>query len=106
MAGKFVDGFTSGGDITDSKWLSDVHSPSLLKELFDELSGVNLSYEKPAHSVALTEWLLANRPEALFELRDYIEELSSKVSQTNAGFGPEWDCKVIPKSEPICIRKH
>jgi hypothetical protein len=26
--------------------------------------------------------------------------------RTNAGFGPEWDCKVIPMSEPICIRKH
>jgi hypothetical protein len=25
--------------------------------------------------------------------------------RTNAGFGPDWDCKVIPKSEPICIRK-
>jgi len=24
--------------------------------------------------------------------------------RTNAGFGPEWDCKVIPKSEPICIK--
>jgi hypothetical protein len=23
----------------------------------------------------------------------------------NAGFSPEWDCKVIPKSESICIRK-
>jgi hypothetical protein len=24
--------------------------------------------------------------------------------RTNAGFGQEWDCKVIPKSEPICIK--
>jgi len=24
--------------------------------------------------------------------------------RTNAGFGPGWDCKVIPKSEPICIK--
>jgi hypothetical protein len=25
--------------------------------------------------------------------------------RTNAGFGPDWDCKAIPKSEPICIKK-
>jgi hypothetical protein len=25
--------------------------------------------------------------------------------RTNFGFGPDWDCKVVPKSEPICIKK-
>jgi hypothetical protein len=25
--------------------------------------------------------------------------------RTNAGFGPDWDCTVVPKGEPICIRK-
>jgi hypothetical protein len=25
--------------------------------------------------------------------------------RTNAGFGPDWDCKIAPQSEPICIKK-
>jgi len=25
--------------------------------------------------------------------------------RTNAGFGPEWDCKAVPQGEPICIKK-
>jgi hypothetical protein len=25
--------------------------------------------------------------------------------RTNSGFGPDWDCKVVPQSEPICIKK-
>jgi hypothetical protein len=25
--------------------------------------------------------------------------------KTNAGFGPEWDCTVVPQGEPICIKK-
>jgi hypothetical protein len=24
---------------------------------------------------------------------------------TNAGFGPEWDCKLVPQSEPICVKR-
>ncbi len=23
----------------------------------------------------------------------------------NAGFGPDWDCTVVPKGEPICIKR-
>jgi hypothetical protein len=25
--------------------------------------------------------------------------------QANAGFGPDWDCKIVPQSTPICIKK-
>jgi len=25
--------------------------------------------------------------------------------RANAGFGPDWGCKAIPKSEPICVKK-
>ena len=21
------------------------------------------------------------------------------------GFGPDWDCKVVPQGEPVCIKK-
>jgi hypothetical protein len=25
--------------------------------------------------------------------------------RANAGFGPDWDCTIVPKGEPICIKK-
>lgn len=24
----------------------------------------------------------------------------------NYGFGPDWDCKAMPKGGPVCVRKH
>jgi hypothetical protein len=24
---------------------------------------------------------------------------------TNAGFGPDWDCKFVPNSEPVCVKR-
>jgi hypothetical protein len=34
-----------------------------------------------------------------------VAAIIGPLQRTNAGFGSEWDCKVIPKSEPICVRK-
>jgi hypothetical protein len=28
-----------------------------------------------------------------------------QLRRANAGFGPGWDCTVVPKGEPICIKK-
>jgi hypothetical protein len=25
--------------------------------------------------------------------------------RTNFGFGPDWDCKAVPKGEPVCLKK-
>jgi hypothetical protein len=27
------------------------------------------------------------------------------VRRTNAGFGPEWECTLVPNSEPICVKR-
>jgi hypothetical protein len=24
---------------------------------------------------------------------------------TNAGFGPEWDCTLVPHGDPICVKR-
>jgi hypothetical protein len=24
---------------------------------------------------------------------------------TNAGFGPEWDCTLVPQGDPICVKR-
>jgi hypothetical protein len=26
-------------------------------------------------------------------------------SGSNAGFGPEWECKSVPQGDPICVKK-
>jgi hypothetical protein len=28
-----------------------------------------------------------------------------RQQRANAGFGPDWDCVVQPKGDPVCIRK-
>jgi hypothetical protein len=35
------------------------------------------------------------------------ERTTSRFYQhpSNSGFGPDWDCTAVPKSEPICIKK-
>jgi len=65
------------GDTADLRWLQTVDAPKLLKSLFDELSGVNLEYQKTVHSIALTEWLLEHCPNHLEELAEYIESLTT-----------------------------
>lgn len=64
------------GCLSDSSWLAEVHAPNLLKDLFDQVSGINSEYRKARHSVAITEWLLDNRPEALEPLAGYVSELN------------------------------
>jgi hypothetical protein len=77
--GNYIENFEWVGNIADLNWLKGVHAPKLLTDLFDQLSGVNLAYQKTAHSVLLTEWILANHPNSLSELADYIEHLTPKV---------------------------
>ena len=31
--------------------------------------------------------------------------LGPQQRTNNAGFGPNWECKAVPNSEPICIKK-
>jgi len=53
-----------------------VNAPRLLADLFWELSGdTPITYEKTAHSVALTKWMLENKPAQLAELMNYVVDL-------------------------------
>jgi hypothetical protein len=57
-------------------WPYVVNAPKMLKDLFFALStDTPLAYDKIKHSVALTEWLLANKPDDLRELVDYVVKL-------------------------------
>jgi energy-coupling factor transporter ATP-binding protein EcfA2 len=58
-------------------WESSVDAAKLLEDSFRELSGGRASYEKTTHSVAITEWLIENRPAALGEVAEFLAPLLS-----------------------------
>ena len=57
---------------SEEERLKVVNAPLLLSDLFYEYL---VEYRKTLHSVELTEWLLANRPEDLQELLNYVSSL-------------------------------
>jgi hypothetical protein len=56
-------------------WALRLDAASLLADAFDELSETRVSYEKTTHSVALTEWLIENRPGELQEISSFLVQL-------------------------------
>lgn len=59
----------------DAEFLKQVDSAKLLARLFSDLSATTVRYEKVKHSVGLTQWMIANQPDALSELTDYADSL-------------------------------
>lgn len=53
----------------------DIDAPRLLDDLFHELSANRLAYNKVEHSVALTEWLIVNSPEALRDISELLAQV-------------------------------
>ena len=53
-------------------FLKDVDAPKLLEDLFSGLSEAKLEYRKIEHSIAITEWLIRNKPETLREIADLL----------------------------------
>lgn len=64
----------AGQDVT---WVNSVHGARLLSDLFSELSGGMVPYEKPDHSVMLTRWLIDNEPGDLGELSEFLVNILS-----------------------------
>ena len=60
--------------LADINWLQQVNAAKLLKHLFQDISGNREEYRKTIHSVQLTDWLIANKPEQLAELKDFLIE--------------------------------
>jgi len=56
-----------------AEWIAHIDAAKLLSETFGELSENRVSFEKTRHSVAITDWLLTNRPEAFRELADWLK---------------------------------
>jgi hypothetical protein len=61
--------------LQDTGWMASCNAPKLLADLFSEISDQRLTFSKLTHSIALTEWMLKNKPEELSELRNYVTAL-------------------------------
>jgi hypothetical protein len=52
-----------------------VHGALLLYDCFSDSTETRVEYRKPAHSIALTEWLLSERPESLGEIGELLRTI-------------------------------
>lgn len=59
----------------EDDWMTVTNAPDLLYDLFNALTDAKVEYQKTRHSVALTDWLLANKPAALDELLGFVRSL-------------------------------
>lgn len=57
----------------EETWLTEVDGAKFLEDMFSELSGTRVAYDKVAHGARLTRWLCDNAPEQLEELARLIE---------------------------------
>lgn len=60
------------------RWEALVDAPKLLHDLFNALSDAQVEYRKTTHSMMLTEWLLANKPDQLSSLVEFVTSLAEK----------------------------
>lgn len=64
--------YCAGTDAVPVDWGSHIDAARVLGDIFSQLSENRVSYDKIKHSVAITEWLLQNRPEHFCELADWL----------------------------------
>jgi hypothetical protein len=64
-------------NITSKTWLEKVNGAKLLHDLFAQLSENREEYRKTVNSVQLTEWLVANNPGSLAEMKEFLESILS-----------------------------
>jgi predicted ATPase len=71
----FCDGVTA----VPLDWKSSIDAAKVLSEVFEDLSDHKFPYAKTTHSVAITQWLLDNKPEALNELATMLVKLLDRT---------------------------
>jgi predicted ATPase len=65
----------------DDLWVREVHGAKLLADLYADLSEQRVTYQKTAHSVALTHWLIEHKPEVFREIADMLSGVLDKGAQ-------------------------
>ena len=69
---KYVKGEFQQPYLKNIHWLETVDAAKMLAAMFEKLSEAREVYRKTIHSIALTEWLLENKPDSLSEIADVI----------------------------------
>ncbi|MBN3768996.1 AAA family ATPase [Burkholderia sp. Se-20378] len=62
-------------------WLQRVNAPKLLRDIFASIPEQPEEYRKTTHSVALTDWLLANAPDQLTPIADLLKGCFSATGE-------------------------
>ncbi len=65
-------------NFTQQIWLEKVHGAKLLKEMFRHFS-TGVEYDKKIHGLALTQWLIENSPEDLFEIAEMLTNVLGRI---------------------------
>ncbi len=58
---------------TEDTWLREVHGARLIEDLFSELSGQRVTYQKPQHALQLTKYVCERAPGALAEILQLLK---------------------------------
>jgi hypothetical protein len=74
---KYYESHISDSERTGEGWMRNVHGAKLLADIFKELSGSRIEYDKVKYGVALTEWIVEHTPTDLAEVAEVI---ASKLS--------------------------
>lgn len=61
-----------------AEWFRYIHGGELLDRIFTRLSDTRVKFEKPEHSVALSEWIIEKDPESLREVAELLVEALKK----------------------------
>jgi hypothetical protein len=67
--------FCRGTRQAPADWAIVIDGAKVLGDIFKEMSENRVVYEKTTHSVALTDWLIQNNPEALREVAELLTAL-------------------------------
>lgn len=73
--GKYIKDPNQVRQKTDNYWKTNVDGAKLLADLFSEFSETRVEYDKVAHGIILTKWIISNKPENLIEIKDLLIEV-------------------------------
>jgi hypothetical protein len=60
---------------SESPWFLEGNGAGLLDRMFPDLSDNRVFFDKIKHGTRLTKWLIENKPDALQEIRDYLDNI-------------------------------
>jgi len=67
--------FCSGIAQVPEAWIAKIDGARVLSDIFGQLSENRVAYDKTKHSVAITDWLIQNDPNALRDLANMLDHL-------------------------------